>query len=183
MRKLVLVALAIFIIGSSLNFANVNAAIGTGVLQVYTNSARTFEAPKQDDLYYVTVGQTYYIRVLGVTEFSSGSSVTIKIGWTDTSGTPQTTFIPNVPVLSSDGTRYIDFPWTIPLDAKISTNANVHYKGSSGPDYLAQGTIRPVGFMHIIPEVPLGITGSLLALVAGFGLFKIKKNKRVSVIN
>ena len=62
-------------------------------------------------------------------------------------------------------------------------NANVKYKGSSGPDYLAQGTIRPVGFMHIIPEVPLGITGSLLALIAGFGLFKIKKNKRVAIRN
>jgi len=69
---------------------------------VYTDTWGGSEAPTDaQGKYLVVIGQTYYIRVLGITEFNVGDQLIVKIGWTDTGGVAQTTFFSNVPAEQS----------------------------------------------------------------------------------
>ena len=158
---------------------SVKAARGTGVLYVYTDTWGGSEAPKDSKgTYYVTIGNTYYIRITGITEFDTGTLLQVKIGWTDDTDTSQTTVINDVPVNElSDGTKYVDVEWTVPPNAKVCTTTTVHYKGDSGPDYIATGQISNIGHMHVIPVTLLGTAGALSALLAGLGLYLLPKKK------
>jgi len=184
-RYVIVCILAVFTAVLLIPFARAQEEdpVGTGVLYVYVDSARNTEAPKggpHGDTYFVTIGITYYIRVLEITEneFNTGDLITVKIGWNDTSGTSQTTWFTNVPIQESGGVKYVDVDWSVPLNAKICTTATVHYRKDSGPDYVARGQISTVGHMHIIPQTLLGTIGAILALFAGLGLYLLpKKNK------
>jgi len=160
------------------------AQIGTGQLYVYTNAWA--EAPKggpNGDTYFVTPGATYHIRVWNITEFSTGAFLTVKIGWTNTSDMSQTTFFYDVLVMEdSDGVRYVEVTWTVPLNAKICTTATVHYTQKPGPDYVVTGQISSIGHMHIIPEVLLGTIGTIFALFGAFGIFKLRRTGKTSTI-
>ncbi len=180
-RYVLIGVLVISAIALLIPFAKANPDVGTGVLYVYVDSAHTTEAPKagpNGDTYFVIIGNTYYIRVLGITEFNTGDKITVKIGWTNTSGGGETTQFNNVPVQESGGVKYVDVTWTVPSNAKVCTTATVHYTKKPGPEYVAQGQISNIGHMHIIPETLLGTIGAILALFAGLGLFLLpKKNK------
>jgi hypothetical protein len=154
--------------------------VGTGVLYVYTDTWGGIEAPKDEKgTYYVEIGKTYYIRISGITEFNTGDFVTVKISWTDANtGNGETSFIYNVEVKESDGIKYVDVDWTVPTNAKICETSTVHYRGNSGPEYVASGQISQVGHMHVIPTTFLGSIGALSAIFASLGLHKILKKKK-----
>jgi hypothetical protein len=51
----------------------VNARVGTGILYVYTNNWGGTEAPLEDGKHYLVYpGVTYYFRIDGITEYTSG---------------------------------------------------------------------------------------------------------------
>jgi len=159
------------------SISNVSATIGTGQLFVYTDATRTILAPNDGNTYNVTIGFTYYFRIMHITEFNTGDKLTIKIGWKDVFDVSHTTYLYNIEVLETSGHKYVDFTWTIPIEAKISTTGTVHYRGDSGPDYLAKGETRPVAHIHFIPETPLGTIGPILALVGGLIAFPTFKKR------
>ena len=183
-NRYVLIGLLTIITCVMLAIPFAKAEIGTGQLYVYTNA--WVEAPKggpNGDTYFVTPGATYHIRIWNITEFSKGALLTVKIGWTNTSDMSQTTFFYDVPVMEdSDGVRYVEVPWTVPLNAKICTTATVHYTQKPGPEYVATGQISNTGHMHIIPEVLLGTIGTIFALFGAFGIFKLRRTRRASII-
>jgi hypothetical protein len=154
------------------------AQVGTGVLWVYTDTWGGTEASKeQNGNYLVLTEETYYIRIMGVTEVPTGSKVIIKIGWTDTNDVQQTEFFNDVPVLEDSGVRYIDVPaWTTPSSAQICTTSTVHYVYDH--EYVSAGQMSSVGHTHfVVPEVPLGSLGSLVATV--IALYVYMRAKRV----
>ena len=144
------------------------AAIGSGKLNVLNAD------DVEDDTYYVTPCNDYTIRIEGIPEFASGEFLTIKIGWTDTDGVSQTTFFYDVEVVDGD----VEVIWHVPENAKICTTCTVHYR-QDVPEYVAVGLINTdkPAHMHIVPENPLGIIGSILALFAGLGIFILTKSK------
>ncbi|UCG45131.1 MAG: hypothetical protein JSV58_07125 [Candidatus Bathyarchaeota archaeon] len=154
--------------------------IGTGILFVYEDTWGGVEAQKAgpQGTYEVIRGLTYYIRLVGITEFGVGELLTIKIGWTDINWTSRTTFFFDVPVLEMpNGTRYVDVPaWDVPRDGKVCTTCTVHYTMEGFPDYVAQGQASTTGHMHIIPETLFGTLSMVLTCFAGLGIaFKRKK--------
>lgn len=155
--------------------------LGTGILYVYTDTWGGTEAPKDvHGTYHVTIGNTYYIRIWDITEFTTDTLLTIKIGWKDVTNASRTDFFYDVPVKETSGKRYVDIAWTVPNDAKICTTATVHYKGQDPltPDYLARGQISNIGHMHIIFETPLGTIATTLALFTCLGVFALTKKRQ-----
>ena len=157
----------------------VKAEVGTGQLYVYTDTWA--EAPKDGpgDTYFVNIGSTYHIQVRGITEFSTGELLTVKICWTDSSNTSQTTFFYDVPVIEDlGGVKYVEVTWPVPSEAKICTTSTVHYTQKPGPEYVAAGRISKTGHMHIIPEFLLGTIGVIVALFGAFGVFMLPKTSK-----
>ena len=176
MPKKIIPILFTLLLGSAILVA-VNADIGSGVLYVYTDNWGGTEAPKDaQGKYLVLVGQTYYLRITGITEFDVDDQLTIKIGWTDTDGNSQTTWISPIPVQTGG---VADFEWTIPLNAQVCLTCTVHYRGDKGPDYVCGQLTGPPGHMHVIPENPLGTIGSILALFLGFAILQRKIHRKL----
>jgi len=153
-----------------------------GKLQVFSDTWGGTLAPTDGNKFNVTIGQTYYIRIWGITEFETDDKLTIKIGWKDIRGADQTDFFYDVPVKEMDETKYADVPpWTAPLDAKIHSTGTVHYGIHPGRDYLARGETKPVAHIFFIPENAFGTIGSLLALLTGFGGFVLVKKRTTAL--
>jgi len=173
-----ILALAIF----AVSISKVSADIGTGQLFVYTDPARTTLAPNDGNTFDVVIGFTYYYRIWGITEFNTGDKLTIKIAWKDAWDVDHTDFIPDVEVLESGVTKYVDFTWTVPLTAKICTTGTVHYRmlpPPAGSEYLAKGVTRPVAHLHYIPETHLGTLGPMLALLTGLVAFPLFRKRLI----
>lgn len=174
MKRLPLVLCITALTILALSISKVSATIGTGQLFVYTDATRTTLAPNDGNTYNVTIGFTYYFRIWGITEFNKGDMLTIKIGWEDMWSTDHTTFLYDIEVLETGGTKYVDFSWTIPLQAKICSTGTVHYRmlpPPAGSEYLAKGATKPVAHIHFIPETSLGTLGPILALIGGLIAF------------
>jgi len=189
--SLVLVVFSVIVSG-----AIGNPDIGTGILYVYTDAGYTTLAPMEphpggNGGYLVGPGQTIYIQIAGITEFSIGASVLVKISyngyvktWTKivkslTSGQlGDGVGDASDPIIWSvgefDGGVYVDIPFC--------TTLTVHYKDISGtgPDYVASGIISTVGHIHVIPETPLGTIGPLLGLFAALGVVVLTKQRKLS---
>jgi hypothetical protein len=163
--------------------------VGTGVLHVYTDTGYKSEATLDGKGHYlVDIGSTYYIRILGITEFNKDDHVMVKVCWKDTSGTKKTTVYTDVSIKELDGTRYVDVTWTVPPEAKVCETGTVHYKKNDGKgtEYVAAGatTTKP-GHFHVIPENylgPLGVFGAGALAIVAFATIK-RRSMRVPVCN
>jgi hypothetical protein len=174
MKPLILLVILVASIGSIVPVA---AKQTSAVLYVYIDSSHTTEAPlfgTSEDTYAVIVGETYYIRVLGITQFDLGALLHVKIGWTDIYDHGQTTDFYNVKVKQLGDDLYVDVEWTVPSDAKICTTAAVKYRANddSPPEYVVKGQVNNIGHMHVVPELPLGTLMAVMASMAAIGLAK-----------
>jgi len=164
------------------------AAIGTGILEVYTDTWGGTLAPKEssgNEPFLVNIGGTYYIRVTGITEFLSGV-VDVKVTWTDTDGNPHADLYDNVPLVSDGASTHFDIMWTVDESAKYCTTGTVHYRAGDGspPEYIAQGrladgSLSPTGHFHIVPEVAFGALASSVVFLSALALFAVRKKRRL----
>jgi len=164
------------------------ADIGTGVLEVYTDTWGGTLAPKEssgNEPFLVNIGGTYYIRVTGITEFLSGV-VDVKVTWTDTDGNPHADLYDDVPLVSDGATTHFDITWTVDASAKYCTTGTVHYRAGDGspPEYVAQGrladgSLSQTGHFHIVPEVAFGALASSVVFLSALALFAVRKKRRL----
>jgi len=153
------------------------AGVGTGVLRMYLGGTEVDREAGGSQAYLVEVGNTYTIKVVGITEFKEGNLVKVKVAWTDTAGNPQTDVFDNVEV-KRDGTKlYVQVAWTVPTSAKYCETGTVHY--GSKPDYIAAGVFSEVGHFHVIPEITLGSLGAVALFLSTLGLFAVHKKRRM----
>jgi hypothetical protein len=184
--SLVLLVLSTFVCGAM-------GAIGEGILYVYTDAGYTTLAPTDSHGFYlVGPGQTVYIQIVGITEFSLGAGVLVKISydgyvrsWTKTVKTLTSGQLGNGVGDASDSIIWTvgEFDGGVYVEIPFCTTLTVHYKNSSGtgPDYVSSGIISTIGHIHVVPETSLGTIGSLLGLFAALGVFVLTKQRKLSI--
>jgi hypothetical protein len=160
--------------------AQLNPHSGTGILYVYTNPERTTEATQNPaGNYIVLYDVTYYFKIVGITEYSEGSTINVWAHYqTDT--TENNILIGSFNI-ESGGT--IVFDWTIPTDIPFETAIKFKYGTSlTGPEsswYFAKKTTEGVRLSFVIPEVSFGSLGAIIALFSGLGITAFCRKKRV----
>ena len=169
------------------------AKIGEGKLYIYWDSGYN-NLVNQDEhgFYEVLPGATIYIQIAGISEFSTGDGIAVKIGFEDHTKT----FYPvTVKTLTSgngtgqDGVGDAADPieWTVGYfddgyhDVPVCSTMTVHYKYKS-PDYLAtvydaRRGMSVVAHLHAVPENPLGTLGAISALFIGLWLFLLGRGR------
>jgi len=175
------------------------APVGSAILYVYVDPARTVEAPKTINLeasmttYDVLTGLTYYIRIWNVTQYDGVPLpiiLRVKISWKATDGSSMTTIFDSVYLQeTAAGIRYIDVDWTVPVNAKVCETSTVHFRRYwfdaqgkrvwDGYEWLATGQLgTQKGHLHVIPEISIGTIGIITSLFAALGIFMIPKKLR-----
>ena len=194
--KLVLSILSI-LVSFSLLAVTVTAATGNGSTFAYSDLYSTL-LPTDSNAggsWMVINGQTVYIRIAGITEFTVGSTIEVSLGTPygavilgtytvnpittgDGSGTNGVGFV-SAPIdwlvgdLDNDGDVDVEIPYC--------TTMTVHYRSAAGgPVYVCQGTLSGgVNHLHLmIPEVPLGAVMAGGAMLAAFGAFAGLRERR-----
>jgi len=165
------------------------AKIGSGELYVYYDS--DYESLVHQDekgFYEVVLGQTLYIQITDITEFSvtdPPTLITVKICWDYT----EFKYPCEVEVLDSGvgvgqvGVGDNDNPieWTVGWfngefhEIPVCETMTIHYKYKS-PDYIAtfwdaDRGMAVTAHLHHVPENPWGTFGTILTLLAGFALY------------
>jgi len=199
MKRLPIIAFGLTL-GFLLFSSNVGLGMVSSTLYIYTDD--DYEHPAdlaptdEHGFFEAVLNQLVYIQIAGITEFESGDLVQVKISyngyvktWTNvevhilTTGGGQGTL--GVGDASAplgwqvgwfDGGVFVEIPYCETL--------TVHYKDATGtgPEYVAGGTIKSVGHLHVIPENPLGTIGPLMASLVGIIAFALVK-KRTAIIN
>lgn len=164
--------------------------VGNGTLYAYIDSTYTtlVETGQPPGAFMVSQGQAVYIQIAGITEFTEGTVILVKISW----DTHVKTWTRTVKTLDSGQTGSIGVGdstnpiiWTVGefddgyFEIPPSNTLTVHYKDISGtgPEHVAAGTMMRTGHLHIIPETPLGTIGPLMILLTGLGVFILARKK------
>ena len=146
---------------------NNNAGLGTGTLYVYTDPQRTTEAPTDaSGKYFVLYGTLYYFRISGIQEYSQGQIIEIWAHYEEASE-----LIGSFTV-GPAGT--VDFEWRIPTNLPYETEIKYKYGlNPEGPNpnwYFARRSTQGIGLTMVIPQVPLGVLGAALAILAAYSI-------------
>jgi hypothetical protein len=140
--------------------------VGDGVLHVFSDPERIYEAPRNPaHNYLLNYSQLYYFTIDGITEYTHGQTISV---WACQEC--QTALIGNY-LVAQDGN--INFTWTTP---NLPNNGEVKYKyglSLTGPDpswRFAKKTTHGVALTLIVPEIPMATLGSLsVFIIAYFG--------------
>lgn len=187
---ILLLSLTSFSLAIMPSFCTVSAT-----LHIYTDNAYTSLAPTDKHGYYnVTDGETVYIQIASITEFSSGDHVIVKVCWSSNDVSHIKTYT-NVLVhsLSSGqgvGTTGVgdnEYPiaWIVGdfddgyYQIPYCQTLTIHYKANSntGPEYVAGGTIMQVGHLHVIPGNPVGSIIPIAIMFMCLFIFYFNKRK------
>jgi hypothetical protein len=196
--KLVL-SIVLVLLSISLLTVTVTAANGTGTVYAYSDSSYTTLLPIDSNAggsWVVLNGQTVYIQIAGITEFSVGQSIEVSLG-TPYGAVILGTF--TVKTLSSGagngltgvGDAANRISWVVgdingvTVNIPYCTTITVHYRSAAGGEtYVASGILTGgQNHLHVVPEYILGTAGALISVAAAVGGFAlIRRRKLVSQI-
>lgn len=148
--------------------------VGDGILLVFSDPQRTANAPTDvADKYQVIYNRPYYFTITGISEYSTGQTVTV---WACHEN--KTDQIGNYAIAAGGN---IGFTWTIPT---LPDHTEIKYKyglslGGPNPSWrFAKRTTQGVGMTFAIPDVPLGILGSTSTFFAAYVTRNITKKRK-----
>jgi hypothetical protein len=173
---------------------------GNGTVFAYSDSAYTNPLPQDSSAggsWVVINGETVYLQIAGITEFSLGQSIEVSLGTpygavilgtftvkTLTSGAGSglvgvgDTANPInwlVGDLDNDGDTDVEIPYC--------TTITVHYRSAAGGEtWVASGMlIGGANHLHVIPEYILGTAGALMSFAAAVGVFTLAKRRKLRI--
>jgi hypothetical protein len=175
-------------------------SVGNGTLTAYSDSGYTSILPNDSSAggtaMSVYDGQTIYLQISGITEFTSGTQIYVRVKWGADGGHIATLGPFTVHTLTSgNGTDKLGvgddsepIAWTvgvfddatveIPYCNTMPVDYGTTFTGKNKDNVMAKnafGTTPPQGHLHVIPELPIiGTAGASIAMFAGLAI-KMKR--------
>ncbi len=190
--KLMLSTISIFMAFSILT-GTVLAANGSGTVFTYSNAAYTVPLTTDNAAggvggsWVVVDGQTVFIQIAGITEFSVGQSIEVSIGTPSGSVVLGTFVVKTLASGAGVGTIGVgdasapiswmvgdmDMDRDVDVEFPYCTTMTVHYRSVTGGEtYVASGILTGgANHLHVVPEIPLiGTVGASIAMFSGLAV-------------